>query len=136
MNKRNQDNQIEGYIKRKAEEEFKKLMDEKKGVDNFTVLLFGISRLFYRLEETQDTVEKGFTRIEEGMEKGFTRIEEGMEKGFTKMEGGFTKMEGGFTKMEEGFARMEKAIRNSMYPIWLSIVAGIVVYIIINVFNI
>ena len=118
MNTKTQDNQIEGYIKRKAEEEFKKLMDEKKGVDNFTVLLFGISRLFYRLEETQDTVEKGFTRIEEGMEKGFT------------------KMEGGFTKMEEGFARMEKAIRNSMYPIWLSIVAGIVVYIIINVFNI
>jgi len=118
MNTKTQDNQIEGYIKRKAEEEFKKLMDEKKGVDNFTVMLFGISRLFYRLEETQDTVEKGFTRIEEGMEKGFT------------------KMEGGFTKMIEGFARMEKAIRNSMYPIWLSIVAGIVVYIIINVFNI
>ena len=80
-------------------------------MDNFTVLLFGISRLFYRLEETQDTVEKGFTRMEEGMEKGFT-------------------------KMEEGFARMEKAIRGSMYPIWISIVAGIITYIIINVFNI
>ena len=58
MNTKTQDNQIEGYIKRKAEEEFKKLMDEKKGVDNFTVMLFGISRLFYRLEETQDTVKK------------------------------------------------------------------------------
>lgn len=84
---------------------------EKKAVDNFTVLLFGINRLFYRLEELQDTMEKGFTRVEEGMEKGFTR-------------------------MEDGFKRMEKTIRNSMYPIWISIVAGIVTYIIINVFGI
>jgi len=80
------------------------LLEEKKAVDNFTVLLFGISRLFYRLEELQDTTEKGFRRIEEGMEKGFTR--------------------------------MERTMRNSMYPIWISIIAGIIAYIIINVFRI
>ena len=91
------------------------MLEEKKAVDNFTVLLFGISRLFYRLEELQDTTEKGFRRIEEGMEKGFTRMEEGMEKGFT---------------------RIERTMRNSMYPIWISIIAGIIAYIIINVFRI
>ena len=97
------------------------MLEEKKVVDNFTVLLFGISRLFYRLEELQDTTEKGFMRMEEGMEKGFMRMEEGMEKGFTRM--------------EEGFTRMERTMRNSMYPIWISIVAGIIVYIIITVFK-
>jgi len=49
------------------------------------------------------------------MEKGFTRMEEGMEKGFT---------------------RIERTMRNSMYPIWISIIAGIIAYIIINVFRI
>ena len=73
---------IEEYIKERAEREFREIMEGKKEVTNSTLLLLGISRLFYRMDDIKNT------------------------------------------------------IRNSMYPIWISIVAGIIAYIVINVIGI
>jgi len=41
----------------------------------------------------------------------------------------------GMSRLFDRMDKIEKTIRNSMYPIWISIVAGIVTYIIINVFH-
>ena len=38
----------------------------------------------------------------------------------------------GVSRLFDRMDKIEKTIRNSMYPIWISIVAGIVAYIIIN----
>jgi len=42
----------------------------------------------------------------------------------------------GMSRLFDRMDKIERTIRNSMYPIWISIVAGIIAYIIINVFNI
>ena len=73
---------IEEYIKERAEREFREIMEGKKEVSNSTLLLLGMSRLFYRMDD------------------------------------------------------IKKTIKSSMYPIWISIVAGIIAYIIINVIGI
>ena len=87
---------IEGYIKERAEREFREIMEGKREVTNSILLLLGISRLFYRM----DDIKKGIDDIKKGMED------------------------------------IKKTIRNSMYPIWISIVAGIIAYIVINVIGI
>ena len=56
----------------------------------------------------------------------------GTSRLFNRMDDLKDTMEDGFKRMEDGFKGMERTIRNSMYPIWISIVAGIVTYIIIN----
>ena len=38
----------------------------------------------------------------------------------------------GMSRLFDRMDKIEKTIRNSMYPIWISIVAGIVTYIVIN----
>jgi hypothetical protein len=86
---KNPDNQIEGYIIKKSEENFREIMEGKKEADSLTLLLLGMSRLFDRMD-----------------------------------------------KIEEGIAGIKLTIRNSMCPIWISIVAGIVTYVIINVLGI
>ena len=87
--KKNPEDQIEGYIIKKSEENFREIMEGKKEADSLTLLLLGMSRLFDRMD-----------------------------------------------KIEEGIAGIKLTIRNSMYPIWISIVAGIITYIVINVFHI
>ncbi|MCW3130041.1 MAG: hypothetical protein N2V75_08110, partial [Methanophagales archaeon] len=54
--KKNPSDQIEGYIIKKSEENFREIMEGKKEADSLTLLLLGMSRLFDRMDKIEKTI--------------------------------------------------------------------------------
>jgi len=50
VNKKNPEDQIEGYIIKKSEENFREIIEGKKEADSLTLLLLGMSREIFTKE--------------------------------------------------------------------------------------
>ena len=76
--------------------------------------------------------------IKERAEREFKEIMEGEREASnsTLLLLGISRLFDRMDELKKGMDDIKKTIRNSMYPIWISIVAGIIAYIVINVFGI